>query len=729
MRLALAAATAVAGLVSVSVSIARADDADAPYAPPDFLREEPVLPGGGDGAWRLDLAGAIQLAVTNNLRVVMERETVTLADLGIASATAQFEPLLSASYAHASATTPPTTLQAGVVGTLYTQVGDTWTVGANERFQTGTSVQIGTTEVRTSSTFGTAPEPLNYYSQLSLGVTQPVLHGFSTDGTIQRIDILRATIGSDKERKQLAVTIADVVEKTEDAYWELVRAIHGYDLAVRTEKRRDRPARADAPADRRRAVAAVGPDRGREHASRSASSRWCRARIRSRPPPTRCARSSTCRAATGRGRSCRPTRRGSTPQDASAGRRARAVALANRPELASADLDLRAAALSVRKADNDKLPEIDLGAQVSLIGQDARLRRRHGPVRARRRERSGSVTAGFSWTPLQRATSAPQSIERARTQRQTALQRESARAGRSGSRCATRCATSAARRGPGDRGGAVASELAEETLDDRAAPVREQPVVDFVDRAAAAGARERAARGARRGARPPARERGACCARPGGCSTARHVELQVARYSACSASIGSSRAARIAGYSPDATPTTTDTPSDSAIDHVVTTVGQSAYAATPRAMREAERDAGEPAEHRERERGDEELEADVGAARADRAADADLARLLEHRREHDVHDADAADEQRDAGDQAHHEVEQLLGLLAVLEQRLGHDDVVVVARRRAGDRAACRSTAPVSPAGALASRRTTISPSGDFSGSWSSLRSAVVNGR
>ena len=74
---------------------------------------------------------------------------------------------------------------------------------------------------------------------------------------------------------------------------------------------------------------------------------------------------------------------------------------------------------------------------------------------------------------------------------------------------------------------------------------------------------------------------------------------------------------------------------------------------------------------------DEELEADVAPPRADRAAHADLARALEHRREHDVHDADAADEQRDAGDGAHDDVEEALGLPALLEERLGHDDLVV----------------------------------------------------
>ena len=47
---------------------------------------------------------------------------------------------------------------------------------------------------------------------------------------------------------------------------------------------------------------------------------------------------------------------------------------------------------------------------------------------------------------------------------------------------------------------------------------------------------------------------------------------------------------------------------------------------------------------------DQELRQHVGAAGAHRHADADLARALGHRHQHDVHDADAAHQQRDAGD-------------------------------------------------------------------------------
>ena len=60
----------------------------------------------------------------------------------------------------------------------------------------------------------------------------------------------------------------------------------------------------------------------------------------------------------------------------------------------------------------------------------------------------------------------------------------------------------------------------------------------------------------------------------------------------------------------------------------------------------------EAAERRERDGLDQELQQHLALQRADREADADLARALGHRHEHDVHDADAADEQADRGDGA-----------------------------------------------------------------------------
>ena len=81
---------------------------------------------------------------------------------------------------------------------------------------------------------------------------------------------------------------------------------------------------------------------------------------------------------------------------------------------------------------------------------------------------------------------------------------------------------------------------------------------------------------------------------------------------------------------------------------------------------------------------DEELSQHVGAARADRHADADLARPLGHRHEHDVHDADAADEQRDRGnrrEQARHHLGRAAHRLGDL-RLVAHGEIVVCRWRR-----------------------------------------------
>ena len=67
---------------------------------------------------------------------------------------------------------------------------------------------------------------------------------------------------------------------------------------------------------------------------------------------------------------------------------------------------------------------------------------------------------------------------------------------------------------------------------------------------------------------------------------------------------------------------------------------------------EADQDADQAADERQRQGLDEELAEDVAALGAERLADADLAGPLADRHQHDVHDPDAPDDQRDRGDAA-----------------------------------------------------------------------------
>ena len=391
-------------------SLAVADDGPPPYTPPDFMSALPELPAdaGGD-AWHLGLTEALQIAVKQNLRVVLERDSIASSDLSIITVGGQFEPTLSSSYSHNAGTTPPLTLQAGSADQLYTSSVDGWMFDLRQRFETGTSVDVNFTTARTSSQFGTAVEPLNYSNSATLSISQPLLKGFSLDRTIPRIDILRAKIASDKERHQLAVTMTDVIANTEVAYWSLVQAIHSYDLQLSSEKlaenqlqltHRQIDAGVLAPSDllsaestvAQRQLSVVQAEQSIEAAADQLRAtlnlprdQWARPILPTDPPQFAAEQSS--------------------PDDALH------VALRSRPEIAQADLDLAAEDLAVRKVDNDKLPEIDVGLTGSLLGQDATF---HGALHqvGTTDANTWQVVLSLTWTPLQRATTAAAKIER-----------------------------------------------------------------------------------------------------------------------------------------------------------------------------------------------------------------------------------------------------------------------------------------------------------------------------
>jgi len=90
-----------------------------------------------------------------------------------------------------------------------------------------------------------------------------------------------------------------------------------------------------------------------------------------------------------------------------------AIAVKRRPELAQLDLDLRSQELVVRRADNDRLPQIDVGVSAAVIGQNEDYPLALDDVRQAKAP-GYSVMLNLSWTPLGRATGAAAEAERAR---------------------------------------------------------------------------------------------------------------------------------------------------------------------------------------------------------------------------------------------------------------------------------------------------------------------------
>jgi outer membrane protein TolC len=390
-----------------------ADDDEPRYEVPDFMKAAPALPAGVDATavWRLDLAEALRLAVHDNLGIAVERETLQIARLGIDVARGAFEPQLRLSVDHSRIDSPPITTEQGGAGQIVTATNQDWNLVLAQRLPTGTLLELDFTNNRSRTTAGDAVAPLDYRSMVSLSLTQPLFRGFSPDLVVPRIDVLRAEIGSEHERQQLAIVAADIVERTEDAYWNVVQALYRYDLGLRSRRlaedqlaltHRQIDAGQLPPSDLISVEATLAQrrlDLLQAEQDIEAMSDQLRS-ILNLP----------------RDQWARPILPTDLPEFVAETHRAEdmiAVAVEHRPELAQAGLDLRSEALAVRRADNDKLPQIDVGVAATAVGQDTR----YGDAldQAGRADAPGySVTLNLSWTPLGRATRAAAEAERAR---------------------------------------------------------------------------------------------------------------------------------------------------------------------------------------------------------------------------------------------------------------------------------------------------------------------------
>jgi len=399
----------VSGLVVTSTT-ARADDA---YVPPDFLRTPPELPASMDAstALRLDLTETLRLAVKQNLDLSLDRRSIELADLGVRAATGSFEPTINASYNHSNLIVPPSSAQEGMAGTLYEARTDGWSLGVNQRFSTGTSLDVNFGNGRNASNAGTAVEPINYRSFLSVRIAQPVLRGFSTDLVVPRVDILRAELASDRERQRLTVTVVELVARTEVAYWELLQAIYRYDLARRSlalaeDQRKLTQRQIDngtvPPSD---VIGAESTLAGRQLAllqeEQALQQATDQLRVILNLPRDQWTRPIV------------PTEVPTFASVTSTVDQAFAKAVAKRPELGDVALQAKLAALDVRVADNAMLPQLDVGLEGQATGQDNLYTGALGQL-STIEARGWTVMLNFSWTPLQRAAGAAADIARIR---------------------------------------------------------------------------------------------------------------------------------------------------------------------------------------------------------------------------------------------------------------------------------------------------------------------------
>jgi len=218
----------------------------APYTP--MTAAEPVLSNTPrieqllqNGKLMLSLQDAISLALENNLAIDVERYTPWLDEVSLLRARSginglvPFDPTVSGTINVQDSVTPLNNpLFAGVIPTgttaptgqtppAYVQHAGNVNVQYNQYFSTGTQLQVGMTNNRTSSNFGF----FNLYnpylqSALTVTVTQPLLRGFGTLPNTRLIIEAKRTIrvGLSQLEQQVMATTTQV----SNDYWELVYA-------------------------------------------------------------------------------------------------------------------------------------------------------------------------------------------------------------------------------------------------------------------------------------------------------------------------------------------------------------------------------------------------------------------------------------------------------------------------------------------------------------------------
>ncbi len=396
--------------------------AEETYAPPDFLSVTPPLPASLDGpnTWRLSLTEAVRIAVRQNLDIVLERKVVEASQLAGDVAAGGFEPTVSAGYRHDDLRTPPASAQEGGADQIFDATDDTWRVSIEQRLHSATQLTLDFSSGRSNSSLGTAVQPLNYRSNVTLGITQPLLRGFSTDLAIPKLEILRATIANERERQQLALAITLLVDRTENAYWNVLQSLYRYDLAQRSQKAADD----QLSLTRRQIDAGTLPSSDLIGAESTVAQRRLEL---VQAEEAIAAAFDTLRAVMHLprpewSRAILPTDVPHFASIASSADAAIELAIKHRPELAQAKLDLDISALSTRKAENDRLPQLDVGVSGSLFGQDASYGGALSQVGSTD-ARGWAVFANLTWVPLRRAATAAAEIAKIQ-QQQTQLRKD-----------------------------------------------------------------------------------------------------------------------------------------------------------------------------------------------------------------------------------------------------------------------------------------------------------------
>ena len=179
----------------------------------------------------LRMEDALELALSQNLDIAIERLTPQAADFQVAGLRNFYRPLASSAFGQRHQVNPATNTLAG--GNRVVNDTTTYNLGVTQEMPWGGgnfNLAFGNTRLATSNQLANYNPAFN--SVLNATFTQPLLRDFTIDNNRQQIAIAR--INRDIGQETLRATIAQTIANVRNAYWELAFARAAVDVAQRS---------------------------------------------------------------------------------------------------------------------------------------------------------------------------------------------------------------------------------------------------------------------------------------------------------------------------------------------------------------------------------------------------------------------------------------------------------------------------------------------------------------
>ena len=179
---------------------------------------------------QINLAQAIEMALENNLDIVVSRLDTQVQSESVASARGVYQPLLSANFNNIDSTSPAQTQLVGAQTLSSTRANYDFTW--EQELSTGGRYNIVWQTLRSTTNSAFAGFNPLYDAQVSGQISQPLLQNFRYDPNKQRL--IAAQNGERISRSQFEIQVMDAVQDVEFAYWDLVFAIRDLEVAQKS---------------------------------------------------------------------------------------------------------------------------------------------------------------------------------------------------------------------------------------------------------------------------------------------------------------------------------------------------------------------------------------------------------------------------------------------------------------------------------------------------------------